>query len=501
MRKLQYCLIAITALFSLLSCENFLTQVSENDTSVLNQFQTEEDVEAAVNGMHGQFRDVMGAYLQNYRDRGMLLDGYGVVTWKQFASLDLTNYPANTPEFSWIFEYKAISSINLVIAHQYRAEMSEDRHRFYLGQAYFMRAYMYFHIIRLWGDAPLILDYENTDEQGRTSWRTIANAILDDLNKAVEYLPTEDLLRDSRGAAIRNKQIPSRGTAYALLAHVYAWIAGYGQEPALYAEGIKAAQQVINDPNYQLAADPEEVCTKVLKGNSPEGILEVAYSFEKGEYKSYGSYLAGAVQRWPVHDGTTPATIRKYFLKNTTVEGLYSPGDKRLAAYFKDFYEMAAQPVNITRGCAYIQIWRHIRHYSGGTQQGKPQTYDMNEIIIRLPDIILLKAEMEAAIGNEAQAIADLNIIRKRAGVPDYTENEGDLKQAIQLERDKELLLQTLVRYFDHCRNHTYHNLNGGYKTLTEQDVKDGALFMPVSSDAISNNPMMKQTVYWNKQY
>lgn len=501
MRKLQYYLIAMTALFSLLSCENFLTQVSENDTSVLNQFKTEEDVEAAINGMHGQFRDFMGAYQQIRRDRGLLLDGYGAAAWKRLANHDLSTYPANSPEFSWIYEYKVISCINLVIAHQHRAKMTEDRHRFYLGQAYFMRACMYFQIIRLWGDAPLILDYENTDEQGRTSWRTIANAILDDLNKAVEYLPTEDLLRDSRGAAIRNKQIPSRGAAFALLAHVYAWIAGYGQEPALYAEGIKAATQVIHDPNYKLVENPEQVTNTVFKGNSTEGIFEIAYSYEKGEYKDAGSYLAGALQRWPIQDNTTPASIRKYFIKNTTVEGLYAAGDKRLEAYFKDFYEMAAEPVNITRGCAYVRMWPYIKYYTSGPNSGAPITYDMNEILIRLPDIILLRAEMEAAIGNEAEAIADLNIIRQRAGVPLYSSSEGDLKTAIQLERDKELLFQNNVRYFDRCRNHTYHDLPGGYKELTGQDVKDGALFLPVSSDAISNNPMMKQTVYWNKQF
>ena len=67
----------------------------------------------------------------------------------------------------------------------------------------------------------------------------------------------------------------------------------------------------------------------------------------------------------------------------------------------------------------------------------------------------------------------------------------------IQLERDRELLFQTGVRYFDYMRNHTYNLLKGGFRDLTEADVAAGALFLPVSLDAMNNNPKVKQTAYW----
>lgn len=41
--------------------------------------------------------------------------------------------------------------------------------------------------------------------------------------------------------------------------------------------------------------------------------------------------------------------------------------------------------------------------------------------------------------------------------------------------------------------------LRGKFKTLTDQDVADGALFVPVGSIAFSNNTRMIQTTYWKR--
>lgn len=396
-----------------------------------------------------------------------------------------------------MYEYKAVSAANLVIGNLYRAGLPEERYRFYMGQALCIRACLYFQIIRLWGDAPLVLEYEDISEKGRTPWREIAGHIVADLLLAAEYLPPADQLKDPEGKPLTARQIPGRGTAYAILAGVYAWIAGYGQEPEYYALGIEAAGKVIGDPNYRLVASPEEVCTEVLAGNSAEGIFEVCYDDSRGEYKDFGSYIGGTVEKWPVLKGTTPASRRKFFIRNETVERLYTPEDLRLQAYFADFFRMKEEPVSVTQGAAYVRMWREVEYYSGGIYDGTPRTLLANDILIRLPDILLLRAEMKAATGDREGAVADLDVVRRRAGVAGYSEAEGDLRRAIQLERDRELLFQTGVRYFDYMRNHTYNLLKGGFRDLTETDVAAGALFLPVSLDAMNNNPKVKQTAYW----
>lgn len=497
MRKQTLIYILLLAALLLPGCDDFLTQESENNTTIYNHFRTEEDAEAAVCGMHQRFREVLGNYNQNYRDRGMLLDNFGLKTWGDANKHDFSGFLVEDPIFSWIYEYMAISAANLVIGNLHRVDLPEERYRFYMGQALCIRAYTYFQVIRLWGDAPLVLDYEDLSEKGRTPWREIAAQIVEDLELAAGYLPPEDQLRDSGGAAICDKQVPSRGTAYAILAQVYAWIAGYGQEPEYYAKGIEAAGKVISDPNYSLVDSPEEVCTEVIPGNSREGIFEVSYNVDLDEVKSIGSYLAYVLETWPVRNGTTPATRRKYYILNTTVGGLYAPEDLRLEAYFADFSAMKEQPVSVTQGAAYVRMWRYMVYYSGGVSDGKPKAFRANELLIRLADVILLRAEMEAATGGREAAITDLNVVRRRAGVADYSPEEGDLRRAIQSERDKELLFQTNVRYFDYMRNHTYNLLKGGFRELTEEDVRAGALFLPVASYAKDNNPMVKEYPYW----
>ena len=502
MKKIILFLIISCFSFIQMSCDDFLTQEPETSATNINFWKTEQDVESAVYGLHTVFRDAIGSYTQYYRDRGILLDYLSLAKWNKSQSNDLSGYTTSSPELSWANEYKIIAQANLIIDNIARTNLSQDRYNFYLGQALYLRAYTYFQIIRLWGDAPLVISSNDIGQKGRTPWKEIASFIINDLVKAVQLLPSVDQLRDSKGNIITNKQIPCKGIANATLAHAYAWLAGFGKEPMYYTKGIEAATAVINDPNYGLVVNPEEVCTKAMRGNSKESIFEITYSELLGEYKSYAGYIAGAIQRWPIQPNTTPATKRNYRINNTTVANLYSKNDLRRTAYFKDFEQMAEESSAITQDAAYVQIWRYPIIFNDGNKKGQMKTYDANEIIFRLADIILLRAEMKAATNDLSGAKSDLNIIRQRAGVDDYTPEEGDLRIAIQLERDKELIFQCLVRYFDNMRNHTYNkNLKGNFLTLSEQDVLNGALFLPLPKVAFNNNPAMKQTVYWQIQF
>lgn len=97
---------------------------------------------------------------------------------------------------------------------------------------------------------------------------------------------------------------------------------------------------------------------------------------------------------------------------------------------------------------------------------------------------------MRAKSGDIPGAIADLNVIRKRAGAKEYTLDEN-LEEAIALERDKELFLEGIcTRYFDIARNRAFREkLRGKFKTLSDQDVKDGALFFPISLTPSKTTP------------
>lgn len=174
--------------------------------------------------------------------------------------------------------------------------------------------------------------------------------------------------------------------------------------------------------------------------------------------------------------------------------------DQRREEYFYKLDSMAGVSTSITQGAVYVRKLRHILLYTSGSEIGQLKSFEDNEIIIRLADMILLRAELKAKTGDTDGAIRDLNRVRNRAGVRDYSLADGDLQDVIADERDRELFCEGIsTRYFDIMRNGTFGRNCGELKTLTEQDVADGALYYPVARQAFEDNTLMRQTSYWKR--
>ena len=499
--KKNILLLILLAAFAF-GCEDFLTEEPEIAVTNNNFWKNEKDVESAVYGMHSIFRTVFGDVVIFYRDRGMPFDFMNAL-W-QYPSNNQPSYMWNAsyPTISWQNEYRVIAQANLIIDNIDRANLPEDRHNYYLGQAYCIRAYTYFYLLRAWGDAPLVKESVDVGEKARTPWQELADFAIEDLKLAAKMLPKARDLQDANRIKVTSKQIPSSGSAHAILAHLYAWKAALNNEPELNKLSIAETDSVIKHGGYVLAGNPKEVCDVVMLGNSDEGIFEIDYQNLPGDLKGSGAFIAGACQRWPIQPLTTPATRRSLLrINNTTVMEMYKDeSDGRRDEYFYKLDSMAGVSTTVTQGAAYISKWRGVVLNVGGSGDGTLKAYEDNEILIRLADIILLRAELKAKTGDAPGAIADLNEIRNRAGAPPYSAAEGDLQEAIAMERDKELFLETGIRYYDIIRNGTFREkLRGKYKTLTDQDVADGALYLPLGNGAFSNNTLMRQTIYWKR--
>ena len=78
---------------------------------------------------------------------------------------------------------------------------------------------------------------------------------------------------------------------------------------------------------------------------------------------------------------------------------------------------------------------------------------------------------------------------------------DGDLQLAIFREREKELL-QEGHRYYDARRNGVEYvqRFFSDYATLSETDIRDGALYAAISATAFDNNDLLRQNVYWNRR-
>ncbi len=499
MRKI---LLFIIVAFVSVSCfDEFLRQEPEGSVTNLNYWKNEKDVESATYGLHALFRQTFGGVsVRLDRERSLPFD-YLSTDWRYLVENDLSRtHKPNAPALSWYYEYKVIAQANLILDNIHRAGLPEDRENFYLGQALVLRAYVYFYILRTWGDAPLLLASEDVGEKSRTAWQTIADAVIVDLKRAAEILPPASELKNSEGQRFTSKQYCSRGTATALLAHVYAWKASLNDEPGLVSEAIKACNEVIHSGEYQLAGSVRELCDVVLKGDSQEGIFELSFFDLDNEQNRSGSSMAGCCQKWPVDPMATPATRRTLLrLKYETAKEMFY-GTERWEEYFYKADSMATVSTSVTQGAVYIRKFRHVVTHTDGSQQGKVRAYDQNEILLRLADIILLRAELEVKSGRRESAIEDLNTIRRRAGAPLYSAEE-DLATAIQDERDKEMFLEGFSQpFFDAVRTCLFRErLREGFRKLTDQDIRDGALYLPVNTDYFRQNTLAKQTIYWER--
>lgn len=80
-------------------------------------------------------------------------------------------------------------------------------------------------------------------------------------------------------------------------------------------------------------------------------------------------------------------------------------------------------------------VWGHKYYRSGKSRS-------TNLPILRLADMYLLRATINASKGSINPAKSDLNIVRNRAGIGDFTGADANLLEAIEIERMKEMAME-----------------------------------------------------------
>ena len=440
-----------------------------------------------------------GVYVDDYYDDSEM-------EWSQtlsFPSSELSYW--NTR--SWQIYYQPIANANVVLAYADVADLSSEERNLYKGQAWFYKALLYLEIIRQWGDCMLIRDQVELLPTAKTNWDEVADYAIDLATKAAEVLPEFDKIRMANGNVATYKSTPCKGSANALLAHLCAWKAGgkyFAHDDAydemeLWKKAEEACTRVITSGQYGLAANPEEVCASVLLGDSRESIYEtITRNFWNEERLPMGpKHIVEDYAGWPIIPTIQPSSVAYNVcrIKASSMKEMY-------------FYKLDSMShdtlLPVTGGYAYLYKFR--KFYTERTDDGyiMVRGLDQNKIWWRLADIYLLRAECRARLGGNYMegAIDDLNKIRERANAKLYDASEygGDLRYAIFKEREKELLLEG-QRYYDIIRNdYVRMELKGNYQTVTNQDLKDGALFLMIGDGAFSQNPLLRQNTYWHRR-
>ena len=399
-----------TSALSLSACNDLL---EPTPVQQLPDSQAIKDAGSARAATIGVYDRVQAYYQLNWPVLGFL-PGENVRfngTLNQFLQIDQNQLSADNVLITeaWTQMYQAVNGANNVIAAVPgitdpllpAAEKTQ-----LLGEAYFLRALVYFDLGRGWGGVPLALTPTRSKANGqglrRSTQAQTYDQVLTDLAQAETLLPE---------AATRNRAVKAAARALRARLHLYR---------QQWAEADASATQVIASTNYRLVTPYRTFSTAPFL--SQESVFELTFSNSDANTmwnNWFPSALGGQFNFQPV-----PAAIA--LLNDPTV------GGSRAALLASTV--IAGSPVT------------YGNLYSRSAQRDDPS------YVLRLAEQYLIRAEAHARQAKIPEAIADLNAVRARAGVSATTATTAaQLLLAIENERRVEFAFEA-DRWFDLVR-------------------------------------------------
>ncbi|WP_292267921.1 RagB/SusD family nutrient uptake outer membrane protein [Butyricimonas sp.] len=516
----------------LFACDDWLDIESEKSVTYLNFFKSEQDLESTLISMFGFEKNICASSMVHpFGWCGLQCDS--LADNEGYRELDPQSFMSKMYMLSWSQNYKAIYLANMLEENRFRFEnISEERADYWIAQANFIKAFAYFNVAQNWGDAPLAQPTESTEAVGKSPVDSLFAQALRAAEKAL-ILPTYDKLTDAHGDAVTSKQYASLGTVHTLLANIYAWMGGLYDKEEYWKKAEEHASLVIDGKvgGYKLELTVADMVKNTLGPvrKSNETIFSIAVNNEDenrtAQVSFYPIYPGQALINYP-YSPTNYTDIEDPGQKKmlvATVEKIFpEEADTRRKEYWKDLGQQVTQweyiydeetwevvdsvPYAYSE-YAFINKWSEpyystdqsvIEHNKGIAPL---LAMEGDRVVWRLADLILLRAECRARLNMAKPAKDDLDAIRVRAGLEGYegsgTADIEELRKEIFHERERELFGEG-QRYYDIVRNGYFRTeLSSVYKSLTDADVKGGALYLPVARNSFEKNTLMKQNSYW----
>ncbi|MBR1929459.1 MAG: RagB/SusD family nutrient uptake outer membrane protein [Paludibacteraceae bacterium] len=511
---LSFVLISCSLLFA--SCNSFLNHDVPQGTLSEEQVSNPQYIDNLVISAYAVFissEDINSSFsMWNYdvRSDDAYKGGNGQADGGVFDQLETsqgiltTNWNIND---MWVRLYNSISRVNAAIDALNRVDDSYTLKEQRLGEMYFLRAYGHFLLKRLYKNIPFVIkENMSQDDYNNLSNTSFSNdegwgAIISDLEIAYKSLP---VMQADKGR-------PTQAAAAALMAKAYIY---------------KAYRQ--DDPNSHAVTEiNKDDLNKVIEYTDPAIYSAGGFGLDvdfHNNFRPEPQYENGVESIWAMqysmNDGTKNGNLNwSYGLIVPNIPGVtdggcdfYKPSQNLVNAFHtndgglplidtynqKDFdpkTDNADPRLFLTIGIpgfpymfnpkyimAQTQTWSRSNGLYGynvslkhnvdpdseylikGAWWGSP----MNRIVLRYADVLLMRAEAEAQLGNAGEAIALINQLRVRAAqstgmLAGYDINygakirimpygdSGNALEKVKMERRLELALES-ERFFDLVR-------------------------------------------------
>lgn len=448
-------IILLFIIASFTACEDKLDQIPPSDLSVDGFFQTEDDIIQAVNGVY--------QILQTYPDRQYYLsdvrsDNFYAVSESGVRDHDPVNNFAKTLNTNvylkdtWNYDFEGIMRANTVLENINADAIPDEDLKLRLeAEVKFLRAFLYFDLVRCFGKVPLIDKVVLAEEAltiGRSDVSSIYDLIISDLNFAITNLD------DYYAKGSENRGRATKDAARGILARVYLTRSGddFGIEgPGLgtneYQEALDLLNTIIDNSagRYSLIEDYASIFA-LSNENNEEIIWDIQYiSGGLGVGASYPGEMGGQAY-WKAKGFTESIGLETKDVSEYLIGQFDTVNDTRFAASIELSYidVTSAQEVydpTCSKFCS-----------SNPSDWGQDRfDFPINFPILRYSDVLLMKAEciLQGASGSQTEVNDIINSIRERAGI-DPLSNDATLDDLLD-ERQKEFLGEAL-RWHDLVR-------------------------------------------------
>ena len=393
--------------------------------------------------------------------------------------------------------YIGINRANTVIRRVTDSSLDDAVKRKVTGEAYFLRAWNYFNLVRGYGRVPLytepISTLDMTTPQMAENIEQIYEQIIADLTLAEQQLEVNKVFGRVDKVA-----------AQALLAKVYLNMASgkhYGapgytdfsiDADATYELAASWAKKVVND--YKQYYDFDDDLLHIYDVNYPDGPEHIFIMATDRSGTDEGMYTKIPLQFLP-NNGSVPLYIKYgdgtlkrgngngwgvFIIEDEFMNTMFDPTDKRRTELMHHtFYDENGEEINVAENNGYYSAKYVDPDFIGERTSARPY-------LIRYSDIALVLAEAE---GPTTEAYQLVNHIRQRAGI-------SDLTPGLPIEEFREEVIKERARELAFEGNRLYDLRRTASVTKTVQEAtklsEEDAAFYPIPQRELDLNPNVR---------
>ncbi len=338
---------------------------------------------------------------------------------------DLDNFtisPTNKfAETLWSGHYNSIGAANQALAALSKATSISPTLRNQLtGEVKFIRAYLYFNLVRMYGGVPLVLrvpkDSQDANSEPSFQTRIAANIVYDSIARDLQYAINNLPLRSQSAVGHANK-----GAAQSLLAKVYMYQKKWDQVKVL-------TDEVINSGQYQLLANYANLWRQE-GNNNVESIFEIETgAFNNANlgpdiYTVCQGPRVGGMGGWDDlgwgFNNPSASLLSAYEVgdirKDATIIAIDNSGTHKGTVLWDGFRIPSSDSVQNLFYNYKAYTSKEKEKYANKDDKNRPK----NIPVLRYADVLLMNAEaaLQPSINQPGVALIQVNKIRQRAGL------------------------------------------------------------------------------------